>query len=336
MDSTTIQTQAIKFNRARKNLLAVVAFTLVNLFLISFEIELNFLFSAFVPQLLQIIFIDFSVSIALVVGLLSTSIYLLCYFLSKRWRPFMLIALIFFLIDALIMLGFMLLTGIYAEFLLNVVFHIWILFYLVTGTSAMIKLSKVTPENFKAAQQEMVQNMQAQELNSALNTVSPIMVSDTLPSNAEDLTTNYILDDYLKSSIRSFFNHAENFYLFEDIPYQKLENAKNSYAQTMSSEESVIFLYDDTIKGSANEGFLLTTKYLYSKNFGMQGNAAYIQNINDMVVPKFGRVSTHITLKLATRSDIEIHVTKPKAKAEAVFNMLNKTIVLLRSQARHV
>jgi len=329
MDSTMLKIQAVKFNKARNNLLLVVGFTLINLFLIAFDVNLNFLFSAFVPQLLQIIFHG-NVLIGLIIGLAATSVYLLCYALSKRWRVFILIALILFLADTLIMLGTMFITRMYGEFLFDILFHAWILFYLITGTAAWIKLRHVTPDELKAIQQEVAQAEQTEELNSALHTIAPTSVGDALPQGGG----MYVIDDYIKNNIISSFSQIEKFYLFENIPHKKLENAKSSYASMMGDDETIIFLYDDTVRGSGNEGFILTARNLYSKNYGMNGNVAYIPNINEMNVPKFGLVSSHIIVKSATRSDIEIHITRPKAQAEAVFNMLNKTIDLLKTQAR--
>ena len=340
MDSTVIKAQAVKFNKARNNLLAVVAFTVINLFLIAFDFDLSFLFSAFVPQILQIIVHEFfSMSIGLIIGLAFTSVYLVCYALSKRWRVFILIALLLFLIDALIMLGAMFITGAYGEFIFNIAFHAWILFYLITGTVAWVKLGKVTADEFKEIQQEVVQTEQTEELNSALHTVaSTSAISDTLPQDIDRLENSgmYVIDDYMKNSIFALYSQTEKLYLFEDIPHQKLENAKNSYASMIGDDETIIFLYDDTVRGSANEGFILTTKCLYSKNYGASGEAAYIPNINEICVPKFGIISSHIIVKLATRSDIEIHITRPKSQAEAVFNTLNQTVDLLKNQVRLV
>jgi len=336
MDSLMIKTQAVRFNKARGNLLAVAAFTAVNLLLIAFEMDLSFLFSAFVPQVLQVVANEFSVLFGLILGFAAMSVYVVCYLLSKRWRIFILIALILFSIDALLMLGFMFLTGYYGDFIFNVIFHGWILFYLITGTSAWAKLRHVTPDKFKAIQEEVAEVAQTEEINSALQVVtSTPTINDTMgTSNLSQGDDMYVIDDFTKSSIFAYFNPVEKFYLFEDIPHKKLESAKNSYASMISDDETIIYLYDDTVGGSANEGFILTTKRLYSKNFGTNGDAVYISNISEMHVPKFGLVSSHIIVKLATRSDMEIHVTKPKAKAEEIFSMLNKTVEMLKTQTK--
>jgi len=173
MDKTMIKTQAVKFNRSRSNLIAVVVLTVVNLLALTFDYDFAFLFSAFVPQVLLIFLEEISVAVGFIAGLLGTSVYFICYLFSKRWRVFMLVALILFLLDALIMLGFMVLTGEYAEFFLNVLFHAWILFYLISGTVAWVKLIGVTPAALKEIQNEVAEYEQKEELESAIDAIAP-------------------------------------------------------------------------------------------------------------------------------------------------------------------
>ena len=173
MDVTMVKTQAVKFNRARNNLLAVVAFTVINLLALTFDINFMFLFSAFVPQILLII-LEYALGghIGLIVALACTTVYVLCYAMSKRWRAFILVALILFALDTIVMLGAMFLSGAFADFMFNVAFHAWILFYLITGTVAWAKLRRVTPEELKALQAEATQEAQTKELNSALDAIT--------------------------------------------------------------------------------------------------------------------------------------------------------------------
>lgn len=42
------------------------------------------------------------------------------------------------------------------------------------------------------------------------------------------------------------------------IPDKKLVNARKAYADLSSDEEYVLLLYDDTVFGSAKEGFVMT------------------------------------------------------------------------------
>jgi len=186
MDSDMLKKQALSFNRARNNLLGMIAFTLINLLLIAFAFDLQFFFSAFVPQILLVFLYDISIGIGLVVALLALSVYLLCYFLSKKYRVFILIALILFLMDFLLMLGMMFLLNAFGDFIFNIIFHGWITFYLFTGTVAWVKLKNTTPEQVEAIRQEAEKAEQETELNSALDTITP----------PEDTKENDSKDDY--------------------------------------------------------------------------------------------------------------------------------------------
>lgn len=173
MNSDTIKKQALSFNRSRNNLLAVIGFTLINLILMALDFDLQFLFSAFVPQILFMFFYEISVAIALGISVAALSVYLLCYFLSKKYRVFIFIALLLFLLDFLLMIGMMLLLGAVSEFIFDLLFHIWITFYLVTGTIAWIKLRNITPDQVEAIRLEAEATEQETALNSALDTLTP-------------------------------------------------------------------------------------------------------------------------------------------------------------------
>jgi len=84
MDNTTIKTQAVKFNRARANLLVLIAFTVVNLIVLLFEFNIAFLFSAFVPQILFVVIQDlFSTGLGMFIALLAVSVYGVCSICSQ-------------------------------------------------------------------------------------------------------------------------------------------------------------------------------------------------------------------------------------------------------------
>ena len=182
MNLEAIKKEIIRFKRARGNLLAVVGFTAINLLLYHFGMDLAFLFSAFVPQFLQIMLVEIMGTSGavpgLIVGLLSMSVYVLCYFLAKRWRVFMLVALILFIIDALIMLGFVLLTGDFGSFIFDIAFHAWILFYLINGTAAWVKLGRVSPEMIQRLQEEANQEQENKEYHDAINSIHSAQPKD--------------------------------------------------------------------------------------------------------------------------------------------------------------
>lgn len=66
-----------------------------------------------------------------------------------------------------------------------------------------------------------------------------------------------MLDQYIKS-----LKGDKNFFIGEDIPEKKLRGAASSYAENF---DECIILYDDTVFGSAKEGFLLTKTHFSCK-----------------------------------------------------------------------
>ena len=184
MDVQQIKTQAIRFNRARNNLLAVVILTLANLVLIVLDTNLNFPFSAIVPQVVLILFMDIAMPIAMAAAVICVSFYLLFFFLSKRWRVFILVAFIFFAMDTLFLIDIMLANDFF-DFILDIAFHGWIHFYLITGTIAWAKLGNVTRDEFKELVAKVEQEANQEELDSALDTIAPDEEDDSNKSDNE-------------------------------------------------------------------------------------------------------------------------------------------------------
>lgn len=154
-----------KFNNARANLLAAVAFTVINIVLLFVDASSYFLFSIFVPYFITLMammvtgklpaefyteewagyeFLDGSVfGVVLVIAIVIIGLYLLSWFLSKKnkvgWLVF---ALVIFCIDTLLMLF---LQGM-SESIMDIVFHVWVIVSLTSGIIAYNKLKKLPEE----------------------------------------------------------------------------------------------------------------------------------------------------------------------------------------------
>ena len=173
MNNEMIRMQAVRFKRARGNLLLVVILTAANLLLIQFDVGWGFFFTAFVPEMIMIILQESFAVMGLFVALLFTSVYLLCYVVSKHKRGAIVFAMVLFVIDALVMFALLVASGAIAASLFNIAFHAWILFYLITGSVAWAKLKDVDPDEVRAVQQEVEQRAQEKELDSALRDIMP-------------------------------------------------------------------------------------------------------------------------------------------------------------------
>jgi len=138
----------------------------------------------------------------------------------------------------------------------------------------------------------------------------------------------------LLHAIREIYMREEaidNLFFVNKVPRKKLANAVKSYADNMGQDEQIIFLYDDTIFGSAKEGFILTTHALYSKNSFLAGNSAKIDEILRMTYDEGGWLRV-LSIKVQTEhDDFEMHLTQvhDSSKKNALFNVLNQTVQLL-------
>jgi len=185
MNNLEITKQAVMFNRSRSNLLLVVAFTTINLFLFITGSTISFLFSAIIPRVIlmradalawshnnDVLWLG-----GIVLAFSCVFIYCLCWMMAKRQRVWILIALIFFSIDAVVFTYFLfigLAAGIFELFvLIEVAFYGWIMYYLITGTIAWSKLRHVTPQQFAQAAQDAGSAAATTEAQNALKNLNP-------------------------------------------------------------------------------------------------------------------------------------------------------------------
>ena len=159
-----------KYNAARANLLLVVIVTLVNLLLVSTGSDSYFLFSAYIPYFIttvglawcgmlppeyyeapleDYIFYDKSLFAALLIfAVILTLLYLLAWFMSKKNRVgWLIFALAFFGLDTV---GMLVLNGFAIESIMNIVFHAWVIYYLIMGIVAHRKLKNLPPDEESA------------------------------------------------------------------------------------------------------------------------------------------------------------------------------------------
>lgn len=158
-----------KFNLARANLLLVIIFSVINIALLLFGSDSYFLFSASIPYyavltgmlvcgkfpewyytgLGDIQFRDNSFFVGmLILALVILSLYLLSWIFSKKNKAgWLIFALVIFSIDTV---GMFWIYGFSVDSILDILFHAWVLYYLISGISACNKL-KYLPEEAPGA-----------------------------------------------------------------------------------------------------------------------------------------------------------------------------------------
>ena len=140
----------MKYKRSRYNLLLVTIVSVINLFSLSLS-QTYFLFSAQIPSFFVELFMyteeggiaPFAdLIIPIVLGVILTIPYLLCFFFSKKRPGWMVAALVFFVFDCIFLVTMYYLSDV----IIDLLFHAWVLFYLVTGVINGYKLKKM-PED---------------------------------------------------------------------------------------------------------------------------------------------------------------------------------------------
>lgn len=142
-----------KYNSARSNLLLMLGFTVINIILLVAKADVMFLFAASVPYYSMVFGMVESVLLmpAIVIAVISLALYLLCWIFSKKHVGWMITALVLFVLDTLFGAGlFFLLEEVSG--VLDIVIHIWVLYYLVIGVKYGIKLIKMPEDIFPEEQ----------------------------------------------------------------------------------------------------------------------------------------------------------------------------------------
>lgn len=139
-----------KYAAARSNLLAMLALTVINFILTIAQADTYFLFSATFPQasliygyVLEAEGLPGLYVAGIVLGVVCIGLYFLCWLLSKKNGAWMTVAAVLFAIDTVLLF---LVYEIQADVIIDVVFHAWVLYYLISGAVAYGKLKNLPPE----------------------------------------------------------------------------------------------------------------------------------------------------------------------------------------------
>ena len=153
-----------KYNSARMNLLLVLAFTAVNIILLLTGSYTYFLFSASIPyflvdmgmllcgkyppevyvgELAGMEFLPVAVLVILtIIAVLILAAYVLCWVFSKKKVGWLMAALVLFVIDTV---GMFVIYGISFDSIIDILFHAWVIWYLVSGIRANNALRALPP-----------------------------------------------------------------------------------------------------------------------------------------------------------------------------------------------
>lgn len=153
-----------KFQSARTDLLLILGFTIINIFLLVTGSDTYFIFSAFIPYVIayfgmllcgkfpveyyadfeEIPALDTGVfAVFITVAVIITLLYLLCWFMSKGFKSgWLIVGLVMISVDTL----FLLIGGFSADMIIDLAFHVWMIVTMSIGLSANQKLKKLPEE----------------------------------------------------------------------------------------------------------------------------------------------------------------------------------------------
>ena len=147
------------YQAARGNLLLMLIFSAVNVAFAAFGVDIYFLFSDYLAYMLALtgrVFLEYSdeglyLAVGLAFAVLVLVPYLLCWIFSKKRRGWMIAALVLFAVDT----GALVVDTLGSDDVLynlpDLLFHIWVLVYLVLGVKhaqqALAPQPEETPAN---------------------------------------------------------------------------------------------------------------------------------------------------------------------------------------------
>lgn len=179
-----------KYKTARNNLLLMLILTVVNIVLYVAGSDTMMLFSATVPYF-GIVFgmatgIPAILAFCICISAAILITYLLCWILSKNHYGWMIASLVLFIIDTLAMIGMYLMIG-EVSGILDVVIHVWVLYYLVIGVRYGKQLKTMPEETENSVEQTSIEQAYTK-----------------IPEGMEDMANSHILrmaDTTVKSRI---------------------------------------------------------------------------------------------------------------------------------------
>ena len=176
-----------KYNSARTNLLIMLGLTIINIVLLFTKSDVMLLFSATIPYLATAFGIGIAeseigeISVALfgISGILII-LYLLCWIFSKKHYGWMIAALALFVLDTATLILFYLYIGDFSG-ILDLVIHIAVLFYLISGVVSGNKLKNLHTDFFAPQYNVQTQSQASPGSFESENTKSDDVISTNSP-----------------------------------------------------------------------------------------------------------------------------------------------------------
>lgn len=180
-NSTTLrQATETKYETARRNLLSMILLSVVNVVMLFFGSTTMMLCSATVPYYVALVGYVLGIRTFMIIGAVIAAfiilVYLMCWMFSKKHYGWMVAALVMFVLDTLF-LGYLYIFVI-GDFsgILDVVIHVFVLYYLVIGVINGKRLKTLPPDR-PETQSENAENSEFSDTSFSENS-SPIRIAE--------------------------------------------------------------------------------------------------------------------------------------------------------------
>lgn len=148
-----METAQKAYKSSVSNLGAVVLLSIANMVLLATNADIGFPFSAFFPSaatmfgktLAEEANLEIFTAIGITFAVLSILVYAGCWLLAKKFRWFILVAFLLFVLDTLLIIPFIPDGG--SGIWIDVVFHVWVLWSLYSGIGAWRKMKRLTQKS---------------------------------------------------------------------------------------------------------------------------------------------------------------------------------------------
>ena len=198
---------AVKYDRARKNLMLMIVLTIINMVMVFLESDTMMLFSATVPFYLTLFgYIWEHVYLFYAIAVVIVLLYGACWFFSKKSYGWLLVALVMFLIDTCLMLWLYLAVIHDGAVILDVLIHVWILYYLITGVISGKKLKENPEEEIEEPKDVLIQPIRSTPMRRMEDVKARILLEEEVVGNhivyrrvkkVNELVVNdYVYDEY--------------------------------------------------------------------------------------------------------------------------------------------
>ena len=101
---------------------------------------------------------------------------------------------------------------------------------------------------------------------------APVVEAEETEEEEEGETFDWTEENITAFAQESLGSH-DSLFFEPKIPAKKLKSARTMHADTLEHDEKVLVLFDDTVFGSAEEGFAITTDHFVWKNILEDPNA---------------------------------------------------------------